>query len=107
MAGLAPAAISAAAVLASTGIVQVSPPSVVVGVPKAAEASVSVPVRVRKTIWSASPACAGNLLWSRSTARCESVLGSEMLFALRFPTAWEAASTPAARTIHASTTRRR
>jgi len=53
------------------------------------DASVSVPVRVRKTIWSASPAWAGNLLWRRSTVRCESVFGSEKLFAVRFPTICE------------------
>src|SRR5258706_1229087 len=72
-----------------------------------ADASVSLPVRVRKTIWSASPACAGKRPWSRSTARCESVFGSEKLFAFRLPTAWERASTPTARTIQAKTTTRR
>jgi hypothetical protein len=54
-----------------------------------ADASVSLPVRVRKTIWSESPACAGKRLCNRSTARCESVLGSEKLFAFRLPTACE------------------
>src|SRR5438445_1873705 len=72
-----------------------------------ADASVSLPVRVRKTIWSASPACAGKRPWSRSTARCESVFGSEKLFAFRLPTAWERARTPTARTIQAKTTIRR
>src|SRR3989442_16019042 len=72
-----------------------------------ADASVSLPVRVRKTIWSESPACAGKRLSSRLTARCESVLGSEKLFAFRLPTACEAARTPTARTIQATTTIRR
>ena len=71
------------------------------------EASSSVPVRVRKTIWSASPACAGKRFWSRSTARCESVFGSEKLFAFRLPTACESARTPTARTIQEMTTIRR
>ncbi len=71
------------------------------------DASVSVPARVRKTIWSASPARAGKRLWSRSTARCESVFGSEKLFAFRLPTACETARTPMARTIQARTTSRR
>src|SRR6266536_6187342 len=72
-----------------------------------ADASVSLPVRVRKTIWSASPACAGKRPWSRSTARCESVFGSEKLLALRLPTACEAARTPTASTIQETTTIRR
>src|SRR6266508_5388730 len=72
-----------------------------------AEASPSLPVRARKTIWSTSPACAGKRLWSRSTARCESVFGSEKLFAFRLPTAWERARTPTARTIQEKTTIRR
>src|SRR6266446_6096314 len=72
-----------------------------------ADALVSLPVRVRKTIWSASPACAGKRLWSRSTARCESVFGSEKLFAFRLPTACDAARTPTARTIQETTTSRR
>src|SRR5439155_3381948 len=45
--------------------------------------------------------------WSRSTARCESVFGSEKLFAFRLPTACETARTPTARTIQARTTIRR
>ena len=71
------------------------------------DGSVSLPARVRKTIWSASPACAGKRLWSRSTARCESVFGSEKLFAFRLPTTWERTRTPAARTIQETTTIRR
>src|SRR5436305_1080568 len=71
------------------------------------DASASLPVRVRKTIWSASPACAGKRPCSRSTARCESVFGSEKLFAFRLPAAWETARTPTARTIQATTTIRR
>ena len=38
-------------------------------------ASVSLPVRAWKTIWSASPACAGKRLVSRLTACCEPVPG--------------------------------
>src|SRR6266508_5155255 len=72
-----------------------------------ADASPSLPTRVRKTIWSASPAWAGKRLWSRSVARCESVFGSEKLFASRLPTACETASTPTASTTQATTTIRR
>ena len=43
------------------------------------DASLSMPFGVWKTIWSASPACVGKRLWSRSTARCESVFASEKL----------------------------
>src|SRR6266508_4905127 len=71
------------------------------------EASVSLPVRARKTIWSASPAWAGKRPWSRSAARCESVFGSEKLFAFRVPTACDTARTPMARTIQETTTIRR
>src|SRR4051812_11696376 len=42
-----------------------------------------------------------------SIARCESVFGSEKLFAFRLPTAWEIPRTPKARTIQETTTIRR
>ena len=42
-------------------------------------ASDSVPSLALKTTWLESPACVGNLLWSRSTAFCDSLPGSEKL----------------------------
>src|SRR5262245_33119302 len=72
-----------------------------------ADVSVTFPFGVRKTIWSASPPCAGKRLCSRSVARCESVLGSANVFAVRVPTALERAMAPTARTIQETTTIRR
>src|SRR4051812_34834007 len=69
--------------------------------------SVRLPVRARNTIWSESPACAGNRCCSRSTARCESVPGSVKLPDTREPTEEEMAKTPIAPAIHAITTKRR
>ena len=70
-------------------------------------ASVIVPVRARKTIWSASPACAGKRLYSRSTACWDPVPGSVKLLAFFFPTELETAKIPTAATIHPITTIRR
>ena len=67
----------------------------------------SVPVRAWKTIWSASPACAGKRLVSRSTACCEPVPGSVKLLAFFFPTELETAKIPTAATIQVTTTIRR
>ena len=72
-----------------------------------AEASVTVPVRVWKTTWSASPAWVGKRLFRRSTARCEPVPGSVKLLAVFFPTELERANTPTAATSQATTTNRR
>ena len=66
-----------------------------------------VPVRAWKTIWSASPACAGKRLVSRLAACCDPVPGSVKLLALFFPTELETARIPTAATIQATTTIRR
>ena len=69
--------------------------------------AVTVPARARKTIWSASPACAAKRLCSRSTARCEEVPGSEKSLLVREPIACEPASRATAAATHATTTVRR
>ncbi len=69
--------------------------------------AVTLPARARKTIWSASPACAANRLCKRSTARCEEVPGSEKSLLVREPIACEPASRATAAAIHATTTVRR
>ena len=69
--------------------------------------SVTVPLRVWKTTWSASPASVGKRLFSRSTARCEPVPGSVKLLAVFLPTELESAKTPTAATTQATSTNRR
>jgi hypothetical protein len=70
-------------------------------------ALVNFPVRARKTIWSASPDCAGKCPLRRSTACCEPVPGSVKSLAVLVPIELDIAYTPIAAAIQANTTMRR